>query len=162
MALEVAQLLAALEAMPSRSAAILSVRCVKGVSRQGCADLYGISPAAFDALLLRAANDFARALAVAPMAESPEAAAQLASALDAEAGTPGFPALAALRAHKEAIAAALVPPAAADVAASPREKWLRRVAVIIVLLLTAYFYWQEKHSQPKFGPRPGQPTRVQR
>jgi|CXWL01.1.fsa_nt_gi hypothetical protein len=162
MAPKVTQLLAALEAMPSRSAAILTVRCVKELSRDGCAQLYGISAEAFDALLLRSANDLAQVLGQAPTVESAQAAAALGAALELP-GTPGAPAaVQALRAERAAVAASLTPPPDSGAEASAKEKWLRRAAILIVLLLTGYFYWQEKHAEPKLSPRPGQPTRVVR
>lgn len=142
-----AQLLAALEAMPSRSVAILHARCIQGKSREHCAHAYGISPEAFDALLLGAANDLAHAIGAEPLAFAPQTAAQLAADFESTAPTEEIAhALRALRSHASALGPALEPVTdLVHVPVSAFEKWLRRLAIIAILLLTAYLYWQEKH-----------------
>ncbi|MBX7114075.1 MAG: hypothetical protein K1X64_07045 [Myxococcaceae bacterium] len=157
-----AQLLSALDAMPSRSAAILGFRCVKAFPRPRCAQLYGVTPEAFDAMLLRASNDLARALRLPVVEETPDFAAALRDTLEPGGIPDTFPAVAALCVEKATLAQALRRESAADLPMSKGEKWFRRLAIVIVLALTAYFYWQEHYGSPKLTARPGQPSRVQR
>lgn len=164
-----------LEAIPPRSAHVLTLRLVEGLSRDECARLYGIRPEAFDFLLLRAAREYAaeghaRELSGAPPppprafeAEALQAAA-LAAALD---GTASAPAEVAAMAEALRGVAARAPEVrerllAAERAleASPRhrrETWLRRLAILAIVALTAYFYVRSEEPA-RFRPRAPTPT----
>src|SRR5438105_2064349 len=64
-------------AMPARSAQVLRHRFLEGRTREQCAELYAIEPAAFDVLLLRAWRDFEGKSSPQPFAEEQRDAAAL-------------------------------------------------------------------------------------
>lgn len=153
------QLAEVLHAMPPRAAAALQLRLVAGVSREGCAERYGISPQAFDVLMLRAWRDFEATLQGAPAAapRPDEQERQEAAALAGQLEGAGS-ALEPLRTHAPEVRAHLevLEAAAANSPARHREHQLRRVALVLILGLTALTLWrQSTEPRPLSVPRPG-------
>ncbi|MHB8872811.1 MAG: hypothetical protein ACYC8T_03910 [Myxococcaceae bacterium] len=151
MATRIDELTTLLRGLPPRSTQILSLRLLKGASREGCAAHYGITPEAFDVMLLRAAQELVFAErgeapgAPPPFFEEEPRAQALKRALEDPTAAGSAPEARLLR---ELVLSAAPLQAALTEAerleeASPwrkRENVLRWLAVAAIALLTAWFY----------------------
>jgi hypothetical protein len=126
-------------AMPPRSAQVLGHRFLEGLTREACAQLYGVSVEAWDVLLYRAVRDFEGGGKPQPFEVEQQQAAALRANLD-----DNHP-LVELVTHRDEVRR-LLDQAEAAAEASPerkRETVLRYIAIGIIALLSAYFYWQQ-------------------
>jgi hypothetical protein len=151
-----ADLTEALLKMPPRSAQVLGHRFVQGLSREACAELYGVTPEAWDVLLLRAARDFEGQAAPQPFEVEQQQAAALSTHPEQTQ------ALQALITHREEVRRRL-DEAEARAEASPerkRESLLRWIAIITIALLSLYFYrqQQEREQNQRRAPHPTVPA----
>jgi hypothetical protein len=153
-----AELTGVLLKMPPRSAQVLGHRFVQGLSREACAELYGVTPEAWDVLLLRATQDFTGQRGPQPFELERERAAALRAQVE---DNPAL-ALSELGKHRDEVKR-LLDEAEAQAEASPqrkRETTLRWVAIITIALLSAYFYWQqrEREQNQRRAPHPTVPA----
>jgi hypothetical protein len=153
-----AELTGVLLHMPPRSAQVLGHRFVQGLSREACAELYGVTPEAWDVLLLRATRDFTGQRGPQPF----ELEQQQAAALRAQVEDNPALALNALATHREDVKR-LLDEAEAQAEASPqrkRESLLRWIAIVTIAVLSAYFYWQqqEREKNQRRAPHPTVPA----
>jgi hypothetical protein len=151
-----ADLTAVLLKMPPRSAQVLGHRFVQGLSREACAELYGVTPEAWDVLLLRAARDFEGQTGPQSFEIEQQQAAGLRTQLE------DSHALKALTTHREEIQR-LLDEAEARAEASPerkRETLLRWIAIVTIAALSLYFYQQqqEREQNQRRAPHPTVPA----
>lgn len=132
-----------------RSMQVLLARFVaqNGRTRADFARFYGVDEAAAKVMLLRAAREFASALAdsPAPPVLDDETERAEAERLDAELEGPALTAsvehLKALTTHAEPLRTRLAAAERAELSSPQyaRETWLRRLAIVAVLALSAWF-----------------------
>lgn len=147
------ELRAVLERMPPRSARTLVLRLVEGRSRDECAAFYGISPEAFDLMLLRASDELLTAQGTPAerldFEEERRAARTLAADLEAAGGLPRdardgrWGALLQLR-STPGLAEELAAAERAEAERSRKELLIRRVLIVLLAAAALYLY----------GPRP--------
>ncbi len=138
-----------LESLPPRALHVIARRLLRGTPRSTCARFFGVSPDAFDVMLLNAV----RALSVGderarPFEQESKEADALRRCVEAQAAPPGEAPWKAdvsfLLEHGPALHAALIEAerVRASTPARRREEWLRRLAIVAILAMAAYFYWK--------------------
>lgn len=130
-------------AMPPRSAQVLGHRFLEGLTREGCAALYGITPEAWDLLLYRAAREFEGQRGPLPFEEEQRQAAALRAQLEDR-----HPLL-ELVTHRDEVRR-LLDQAEQAAEASParkRETVLRWIAIATIAVLSGYFYLQQQERE---------------
>ena len=152
---------AALAQLSPRAAQALRLRVLEGRSAQECAHFFGIEPAVFGLMLLRATCELEALEQPGSARPNPDLASEQAQARALEAGLAGG--ATSERIDRLKAMGAMGPEILSHLAAmeraherSPafkRETFIRRSLVLVVLLLTAFFYWRSR-SLPTFQPRP--------
>ena len=149
------RLLGLLERIPSRAVRALNLRLVEGRSREECAGFFGISPEAFDVMLLRAVDAFLAEAVPSPAPRPPappfseelSAARELAAALASGCPPAGaaqarrFSGLTRLRALAPQLLAEME--AASRLEESSRSRWdglLRKGLVLLLAGAAIYLY----------------------
>jgi hypothetical protein len=158
--------LAALEGRPPQA---LGLRLLEGRSREDCAAFFGISPGAFDVMLLRAARELEQAALpgpaqpLLPSGEERHQAAQLARVLEGDALPEAELApevkrdarlLRHLREHAPEVKAAL-DALQREAESSPKAKrdlWIRRGLVVLLIASALYLYGRQQAPSPPPGP----------
>jgi len=154
-----------ISSLEGRTAQALTLRILEARSREECATFFGISPRAFDVMLLRAARALEEASLPGPRRplltsrEEQRQAEELAEALEGgepPAGTPIDPEvrrLEQLLRHLRGLAGGIrerIEQAERDAASSPRARWevWGRRALMALLIAAAIYLYQRQRGAP--------------